>query len=75
MVWHNKPGKRLVGLLALSHAEQNAPEEIASIASRESERQIRGCGLAKVEDEATDVEKLRAWLRANPRTKAAKAGK
>jgi GrpB-like predicted nucleotidyltransferase (UPF0157 family) len=76
MAWYNRPGKRLVGLMSLWHAQTNGPTNIAAIAKRESDRQLRGCGMATAEGaNQEEVMELRKWLRANPMTKAAKAGK
>jgi hypothetical protein len=50
------------------------PAEIAAIAEHELDRQILSCGMATAAGASSEVEKLRAWLKANPLAKAAKAG-
>lgn len=59
--------KRMIGLIALQHARQNAPAEIATIAELESKRQFSSFGLDK--SEPANVAQLRTWLRANPLTR------
>ena len=74
MAWGNKPGKGLVGVTSLARAMHVGPAEIVAIAEHELDRQILSCGMATAAGASSEGEKLRAWLKANPLAKAAKAG-